>query len=381
MLGAGTVAAGGLLATAGIPSAQAGDTASGKPVPSDLAARRRAGPADRTLAAAYSYSGNYLLLHDGHPVLARSYGMADTSRSLPITPDTVFGLGSITKVFTGMAIGQLVQQSKIGYHEKLGGYLDGFAAEIADNVTIHHLLTHTSGLGDIYTEANQPIMKSWTSEAQESDGLLALVRAAPLNFTPGSAYLYSNVGFIVLQFVVAAVSGQTYYDYVRQHVFRPAGMASSDFYTRDQCRDSRRIAHPYAAQDPRSGGPRVDRLKDGISMGTGAGDAYSTVADMVAFVGALNGAKLLDAQHTWLATTSKYPVPVPVPPAGKPALYQYHCYAPLATMVDGHWFIGHSGGSSNGWSAVFAWYPDEGYVSVDLCNYGPDEPRAVAQIG
>jgi CubicO group peptidase (beta-lactamase class C family) len=367
-LGAVPVATGGLLALGGRPgTAEAGDKA---PVPADLLP---GGALDRLIAqraAADQYSGTYLLLRDGRPVLSRSYGMADKSRSLPNKPDTIFGLGSVTKVFTGIAVSQLVQQGKIAYHETLGTYVDGFPTEVADTVTVHQLLTHTSGMGDIYNDVNGPVMRSWSSEEEVTAGLLRLVRKAPLGFPPGTSYAYSNAGYVTLQFIVAAASGQTFYDFVRRHVFRAAGMAGTDFYDRDQCRGNRRIAHPYAPEDPQAGGPRVDHLERVEFLGNGASGAYATAADLVAFNTALTGHKLLDAQYTWLATSPKNPVPPKgPPPAGKPPQFLFGCYGPSATLTNGHWLLGHNGGSSNGISTDLASYPGDGYLAVDLCNY------------
>ncbi|MEU8385387.1 serine hydrolase domain-containing protein [Streptosporangium sp. NPDC048865] len=378
----GLIGAGGLLTVNAIPkAAEAGDRTHGKPVPADLLP---GGALDRLIAqraAADQYSGTYLLLRNGRPVLSRSHGMADRSRSLPNRPDTIFGLGSITKMFTGIAVSQLVQQGRIAYHEKLGTYLDGFPAEVAGTVTVHQLLTHTSGMGDIYGPVNGPVIQGWSSEAEVTAGLLRLVRTAPLGFPPGTSHMYSNAGYVTLQFIVAAVSGQTFYDFVRRHVFRAAGMTSTDFYDRDRCRSSRRIARPYAPQAPRAGGPRVDRLEHVEFLGNGAGGAYSTAADLVAFMTALTGNKLLDAEHTWLATSPKNPVPPPgPPPAGKPPQFLFGCYGPSATLTGGHWLLGHNGGSSNGVSTDLAWYPGDGYLAIDLCNYEGGTTRDIDNL-
>jgi len=220
MLGAIPVAAGGVLAR---PShAQAG--AGRQPVPADLLPGGTLDQLIAQTAAADGYSGTVLLLHHGRPVLSRTYGMANQQLSLPNRPDTIFALGSVTKIFTGIAIARLVQQGKLAYHEKLGTYLDGFPAEIAGAVTIHQLLTHTAGMGDVLRDSGG-LIHTWSSEAEVTTRLLELLRAAPLLFAPGTGYAYSNNGYMTLAYVVAAASGQTFYDYVRQHVFRPAGMA------------------------------------------------------------------------------------------------------------------------------------------------------------
>ncbi|MFC7589401.1 serine hydrolase domain-containing protein [Nonomuraea antimicrobica] len=118
-----------------------------EPVPSSL---RPGGEFDAyvaRLAQADQFSGTVLLRHRSRPVLARSYGMADKARSIPNGPDTIFKLASVSKCLTAVALGQLVQRDKVDLHAPLGDYLDGFSAETA-KVTVHHLLTHTAGLGE-----------------------------------------------------------------------------------------------------------------------------------------------------------------------------------------------------------------------------------------
>ncbi|MEV6930538.1 serine hydrolase domain-containing protein [Dactylosporangium sp. NPDC051485] len=367
LLGAVPLATGGLLA---VPASAHAGAASGHRgsdrVPADLLPGGALDQLIARTAAADGYSGTLLLLHNGRPVLSRTYGMANKELSIPNRPDTIFALGSITKVFTGIAISQLVQQGKVAYHEKLSAYLTGFPAAIADTVTVHQLLTHTAGMADVVRDSGD-VIQSWTSEAEVTRELLKLVQAAPLLFPPGAGYAYSNNGYITLAYIVAAVSGQTYYDYVRQHIFRAAGMVSSDFYNRDQWATNHRIARPYAP--PPSGGARVDNHLLDAYIGNGAGGAFSTTADLVAFVTALTGGRLLDTVHTWLATTPKFPAPPLPPKPGLPAQFLFEGYGPGAALVNDHWGLGHTGGATIGISTDLEWYPADGYVYVDLCNY------------
>jgi CubicO group peptidase (beta-lactamase class C family) len=363
LLGAVPAAAGGVLALPGVAQADSDH----RQAPSGL---RPGGALDKLItqtAAADGYSGTMVLLRHGRPVLSRTYGLANKELGIPNRPDTIFSLGSITKIFTGIAISRLVQQGKVAYHEKLGTYLDGFPAGVADAITVHQLLTHTSGMGDVMGEHGD-VIHTWTSEAELTAKLLPLVQSAPLLFTPGTAYRYSNSGYITLGYIVAAASGQTFYDYVRQHVFRAAGMRDSDFYNRDQWATNHRIARPYA---PPMGttGPRVDNHLREPYLGNGAGGAFSTAADLAAFVTALTGDKLLDNQHTWLATTPKSPAPPLPPKPGKPGQFLFGCYGPSATLINHHWYLGHNGGDTNGASTDLAWFPSDGYVYIDLCNY------------
>jgi CubicO group peptidase (beta-lactamase class C family) len=146
-------------------------------------------------------------------------------------------------------VAQLAQQGKVGFHEPLGTYLNGFPAGVADTVTVHHLLTHTSGIGRRALSTGTPEGLGWQSFDEVMDGTLAIIRRQTLpRFTPGTRFQYSNDAFFVLGAIVARVSGQSYFDYVRRHVFRRAGMTRTDFYSRPQVLAATDVAHPYATQ-------------------------------------------------------------------------------------------------------------------------------------
>ena len=313
------------------------------------------------------FSGSLLLIHRGRPVLARSYGMANDVA--PNGPDTLFAMASVTKLFTAVAIAQLAQARRIAYDGKLGAYVSGFPAGIADTVTVHHLLTHTSGFGDPFTMPGyMEEALSWTSADQVMNGTTDYIRRSSLKFLPGAGSGYSNAGYHLLGEIVAQVSGQSYYDYVREHVFRPAGMTSTDFYPRPQWHADPRIAHPFAVQPS---GEYVDSIDQRLYIGTPAGDAFSTCADMARFACALQGSKLLDRGFTNITLGGKVPLgpptgPPPVPPPTAPPV-GFQCYGPMTLLVNNQWVTGHSGGAP-GTSTDFQMYPESDWVSVILSN-------------
>lgn len=180
-------------------------------------------------------------------------------------------------------------------------YLDGFAAEIADTVTIHHLLTHTSGLGDYmgmpgYWET----ARSWTNAAQALAGTMDFIRRETTAFPAGSGTVYSNSGYFLLGEIVARASGQSFTDYLREHVFRPAGMASTGCYTKPQWRDNPRIARPYRKEPS---GERVDTLEEHTFLE----GVFATCGDMDRLARALLGNKLLTPAATQLVLSGKLP--------------------------------------------------------------------------
>ncbi|MGH9161238.1 MAG: serine hydrolase domain-containing protein [Vicinamibacteraceae bacterium] len=367
LLGATPVAAGAVLAMPGI--AQAESTLHGR-IPKAL---RPGGEYDQFiayLAGQDQFSGIVLLSYRGRPVLERAYGMANKDASIPNQMDTLFGLGSINKCFTAVAVMQLAQEGKISFHEKLGAYLDGFPAEIADAVTVHQLLTHTAGVGRPAKTMEPPTQEelSWDSIEEVWEGNLTIIRGLPLRFVPGTRYQYSNDGFIVLGAIIQAASNQNYYDYIREHVLTPAGMARTGFYTRPDVLSAYDIARPYALD--RMSGERFDfTTSERFSfVGTPAGGAYSTVGELLKFVRALGqDGPLLGAAFVDLATSGK----TVVPPEGErdPWLQgSFYGYGFGASIFNSRRLFGHTGGGP-GVGDSYNVYPDLDWVSVILGNY------------
>ncbi|HEX6352295.1 serine hydrolase domain-containing protein [Actinophytocola sp.] len=313
------------------------------------------------------FSGTVLLTHRGRPVLSRSYGMADRRRSIPNGPDTIYSLASVTKVFTGLAIAQLAERGALELNQTLGTYLDGFPPEIANAVTVHQLLLHTSGLGDyLRTEEWQAGKDTWDTPEEVMAGITQIIREAPLVFPPGTTTAYSNSGYHVLGEIVAAVTERSYHDNVREHVFQAARMSSSDFYTKPRWREDPRMAHPYALD---AAGQRVEALDGNIGIGfigTPAGNSHATAGDLSRFMTALRDNELLTPVHTvylgrkepgrW--TDSRL----------MPRQLRFGTYGPHALLVNDQWAFGHNGGAP-GVGAYVEWFPASDVVSVVLCNY------------
>jgi len=343
--------------------------ADGSRTPDDL---RPGGAYDRfvaQLAAQDRFSGTVLVSHRGKTVLSRSYGMADKQLSTPNQADTIFALASASKPFTALAILQLAQRGDINFYDTLGTHLDGFPAAIADTVTVHHLLTHTSGMGDLLT--NQEFLAkagTWTSADEVMTELMNIIRKEPLKFAPGAGNQYSNNGYDTLGAIVAAVSGQSFYDYVRTHVFAPAGMTRTDFYTRPQWLTDQRIAHPYTLD---ASGQRVDALRTGqgasrMFIGTGGGNAFSTAPDLVRFACALRDGKLLNPAYIELYMSAK--LPMRQRGAADPAVRTFMAYGATAPIVNNHRLLTHGGGAA-GESTNWTIYRDQDWCGVILSNY------------
>src|SRR5262249_18452443 len=157
---------------------------------------------------------------NGKTIFSQAYSLADRETKTPNTLNTRFRIGSMNKMFTAVATLQLVQEGKVHLDDPLIKYLPDYPnKDLATKVTIQHLLTHTGGTGDIFG----PEFAAHRLEIRTLDDYVKLYGARPLRFDPGSKWEYSNYGFLLLGIVIEKASGQSYYDYVRDHVYKPAG--------------------------------------------------------------------------------------------------------------------------------------------------------------
>lgn len=241
------------------------------------------------------FSGTVLVAWEGKPIYTAARGLASIEWNVPNTIDTRFDLGSINKSFTQIAIGQLVSQGKLSFDDKLIDMLPDYPnAENARKITLRHLLEHSAGLGDIFTDE---FFRSSKSQYRQPRDFFPLFANRPLEFEPGTKRSYSNAGYMVLGAIIAHVSGQAYDQYVIEHIFKPAGMAHSGFWAADEPVPD--IAEGYTRMGPDGDdGPlRSNRFHLPIK-GNSAGSAQSTVGDLLAFDNALRDHKLLSPAFT-----------------------------------------------------------------------------------
>src|SRR5438045_4282280 len=180
-----------------------------------------------TLVAENKLSGVVLVAKDGVAVASKAAGIANKTTKAPIDLNTKFNLRSMNKMFTAVAIAQLAQAGKLSFTDTVGKHLpDCPNKEVADRVTIHHLLTHTSGMGSYWGEKFAREREKLLTVA----AYLPLFASDPLSFPPGEKFQYSNAGYMVLGAIVEKASGQNYYTYVQEHIYSPAGMTNTGFY-------------------------------------------------------------------------------------------------------------------------------------------------------
>jgi D-alanyl-D-alanine carboxypeptidase len=256
------------------------------------------------LASKDKFSGDVLVARSGKIVLQKAYGMADREKHITNSLDTRFRIGSMNKMFTATAILQLAGNGKLDLAAPLGKYLPDYPnKDVATKVTIFHLLTHTGGTGDIFTpEYNQHRL-----EIRELTDYEKLYGSRGLRFEPGSKWEYSNYGFLLLGIVVQKVSGTSYFDYVRTHIFRRAHMRDTDSLPESESVPNRSVGYM------RKNGGWVSNVDTLPWRGTSAGGGYSTVGDLFRFAQALSGGKLIKLK-LFAEMTSKHSGAPEMPP-------------------------------------------------------------------
>jgi hypothetical protein len=198
-------------------------------------------------AAADRFSGVALVAKNGTPIFTSAYGMADREKKIPNTTNTKFRIGSMNKMFTATAVLQLAQSGKLKLSDPLGKYLTDYPNKnIATKVTIEQLLSHTGGTGDFFG----PEFDEHRLELKTLDDYVKLYGAREPQFEPGSRWEYSNYGFLLLGLVVQKASGEDYYAYVREHVYKPAGMNSTDSLPEDQSVPDRSVGYTKIGGSP-----------------------------------------------------------------------------------------------------------------------------------
>ena len=318
-----------------------------------------------SLAADGKLSGAVLVARDGVPIATKAAGIANKRTGATIRLDTKFNLGSMNKMFTGVAIAQLAQSGRLDFGDPIGKHLPDYPNKgVAEKVTIHQLLTHTSGMGSFSIEAFMAQREKLTTIA----AFFPLFVNDPLSFVPGAKFQYSNAGYLVLGAIIEKVSGQDYYSYVREHIYQPAGMLNTGFY--EPGKDVPNLALGYTRMGPDGRpGEKLTENTDCLDVRGGpAGGGYSTVEDLLRFHVALRGSKLLDPAHTALVTGGQ------VDAGGSVGRYGYGFGN---KVFDGKHVIGHNGGWP-GVAANFEMYPELGYTSVVLMNMDPPNMMPVA---
>jgi CubicO group peptidase (beta-lactamase class C family) len=297
------------------------------------------------------FSGVVLMAKDGKPFFQKAYGYADREKKVSNKVDTRFRIGSMNKMFTAVAIAQLVEQGKMRFDDTVAKLLPDYPdKDTAAKITVAQLLTHSSGLGDIFG----PNFDKNKDKLRTLHDYLQLFAGEPLGFEPGKRFEYSNAGMIVAGLIVEKVSGQDYFTYVREHIYKPAGMLSSDTFEKTKPQPNQAIGYT------RESGKLASNYDTLPLKGSSAGGGDSTAPDLLRFDQALRSHKLLNTEMTNTVTTGKM---MTSPDTS-------YAYGFEESKVNGKRVVGHSGGAP-GMNGTLNMYWDSGYTVIVLANLDP----------
>lgn len=305
------------------------------------------------------FSGSVLVSSGDDVLFEYACGESNKRCRTPNNAETKFNLGSANKMFTAVAVAQLVEQGRLSFADTIDRYVDEtwLPASVTSGITVHHLLSHTSGLGSYFNDA---FFNGSRALYREIDDFKPLVRDDRPAFTPGERFEYSNTGMLLAGVVIERVTGLSYFDHIRSAIYEPSGMTNTDSYDIDVPIDNLAMGYMLA---PGYGGKQLavantqvwrENIFEHVAKGGPAGGGYSTVRDLHRFSQALLSGKLLSADMRKILWTDHSG-------AG-------YGYGFIVEHTPRGITIGHDGGFP-GISASFTMHLDSGHVVIVLSNY------------
>lgn len=316
------------------------------------------------------FSGVAYASINGRRVFAHAYGMANRGRATPNMIDTPFNIASMGKMFTAVAIGQLIERGQLRLDDPAIRHRPDLADILPERVTVETLLTHTSGLGSYF---GSPLWAERGGAARTIDDFLDLIGHERLDPAYDGSYRYSNSGFVVLGAIIERVTGDDFYSYVEENVFNRTRMRSTSYASHTDPNLATGYGNGCFARPPGqcTPGPWTPAAI-GTGRGSPAGGAYSTAPDLDAFAQALRGGRLLRPETFNMMKAARIPMRMPGGP-----LDAYGLGFGRLT-VNGRAVWGHNGGTV-GWGAQMDCVEDEPINLIVLCNQdGAQRPASAA---
>jgi D-alanyl-D-alanine carboxypeptidase len=307
------------------------------------------------------------VVRDGRVILLRSYGQADVELSVPVTPDSIFKLASVTKPFTAMAIMMLVEEGKISLDGRVAAYLPNLPSQW-DTVTIRQALSHTSGLADYLRVPRWSWQSSWRLDLT-SEEFIQFASEGPPSFAPGTGIRYSNTGFYLLGLLIEKMSGKTYEQFLVERIFKPLQMTATRRDTLNEIVANRVKGYIF-------GNGRLQNAEyTSLTWAYAEGGIISSAVDLAKWEAALYTEKLLkraSLEQMW--TPAKLydgrAAIIGDNGAGKPNYYGLGWYI---SEYRGHKIILHPG-NKPGFSSTFTRFVDDKLTVILLCNSSTESP-------
>jgi len=299
------------------------------------------------------FCGTVLVARAGPPIFQKAYGMANREWDVPNTLDTKFRLGSITKQFTATLILHLAEQGKLRVEDRISKYYTDAPASWS-KVTIHNLLTHTSGIPS-YTGL-PGFFEKGSRDPRSPAEIVKLTQNMPLEFEPGTKFSYDNTGYILLGYVIEKITGKSYAAYLKETIFDPLGMHNSGY---DEWTP---LIHHRASGYRMDGNRVINAAYLDMTLPFAAGSLYSTVGDLLIWDQALYGENVLTKESKNKMFT--------------PFLEKYG-YGWFIDSMGRHKFVGHGGGI-NGFNTEIRRFTDDNLTVIVLSNLNTDSVGKLA---
>lgn len=300
----------------------------------------------------------FLVAQHGKPVYQRATGKANLELNQDLTPANIFQIGSVTKQFTAIAILMLEEQGKLKVTDPVTKYIPGYPA--GDSITLHHLLTHTSGIKD-FTKMKE--LRDIAQKEMTPKMMVDFFKNEPADFKPGEKFEYNNSGYVLLGYIIELVSGETYENFIEQHIFKKAGMTSSCYASDRQLIRNRADGYHKKEQG------YVNKTVISYSIPFSSGALMSTTGDMLQWQNALKQNMLLKTETSNKAF-SKYTLN-----NGEEFAYGYGWHI---KEINGRPTREH-GGSIFGFKSMGVYFPGEDIYVIGLSNCECNSPTQLVR--
>lgn len=300
----------------------------------------------------------FLAVKNGKVIYRKAFGMANLEMNVKMKPESVFEIGSMTKQFTAVSILMLAEQGKLQLNDKITKYIPDYLMD-GNVITIHHLLTHTSGIKDF---TSMKSIKDIARRDLSPKELVDFFKNEPIDFKPGEQYKYCNSGYVLLGYIIEIVSGQTYEDFITQTIFKKVGMENSYYASHDKI-----IKNRVSGYREKEGFVNANYISFFIPYASGS--IMSTVDDLMKWQNAINANVLLSPTYTEKAfinyqlnngTNIDYG-------------YGWHLEKVKNKIVREH------GGSIFGFKSMGVYEPTEQIYVVGLSNCDCNSPTAITK--
>jgi len=302
--------------------------------------------------------GAFMVAQKGKVIYQKAFGKANLELNVNLTPESIFQLGSMTKQFTAVAVLLLEQQGKLKVSDPISKYIPDYPT--GDKITIHHLLTHTSGIKDF---TKMKLLASIAQKEMTPKMMVDFFKNEPVDFAPGERFEYNNSGYVLLGYLIELVSDETYADFIQHHIFDRLGMDHS-YYSSDKKVINNRA---YGYQKKENG--YVNKAVISFSVPFASGALMSTLGDLLKWQNALSHNKLLNTTETQLAF-SRYKL-------NNGELFNYGYGWHIKEIS--HLPVRAHGGSIFGFKSMGVYVPEKDIYVVGLTNCDCNSPTLLIE--